>query len=410
MPSAFAITTTTNSINLDADRKAEAVFTAFNATGRPLAARAELKPANPASEPWLSVVAPVQREFAIAAAEQYRVQIAVPTSAPAGSYTFGLDVVGIRNPDEDFASGPTVTFVVPEPIAPKKPFPWWILAVVGVVLIGAIVAVVVLTRTVTMPNVLEVPVDDAEAQVAAAGLVPGSRLERLQAGIPAGVVIASTPQAGEKVKPKSTAVLVVSLPSPTPEPTHTPTPAPTDTPVPTATSTATRTATPIASKYGGKWRNSTNQVVEVLQLDISTSGNSAKVSVWGNFRTILASGGLASQKCSDLLGSKPNECVWGQVDIRSVSDPLVAEFKSQDGRLVHQLTVTLLPNDTSKVSVAHRILLNGRQQSANAYLLQRQGLVIAPLRPDLIITQPFIFSERIEALPGVFTKITPVSP
>jgi hypothetical protein len=67
------------------------------------------------------------------------VQITVPPGASAGDYTFRLDVVDLANPDDNFSEGPTVKFVVPAPVPVKKPFPWWIVAViVGIlILVGA---------------------------------------------------------------------------------------------------------------------------------------------------------------------------------------------------------------------------------------------------------------------------------
>src|SRR5207248_4545457 len=68
--------------------------------------------------------------------QQYAVHIAAPPTAPAGDCTFRLDMVDVANPDENFSQGPTVKFVVPMPVLVKKPFPWWIVAViVGVVIL-----------------------------------------------------------------------------------------------------------------------------------------------------------------------------------------------------------------------------------------------------------------------------------
>lgn len=143
MPGPFAITAVTNSVGLDANRRGTASFTVFNASGRPVRGRAQLVSEDPAAAAWLTLDGEPERDLPIADTEQYTVQIAVPPDAPAGSYPFRLDMVGVENPDEDYTAGPTVTFVVPEP-APKKPFPWWILLVIGGVLVVCCLGVLVL--------------------------------------------------------------------------------------------------------------------------------------------------------------------------------------------------------------------------------------------------------------------------
>ena len=105
MSSPFSITVPTNSIPLDGNRRGSATFTVFNASGRPMRGRARLAPENPAAQPWLTLAGEPERDFAIAAAEQYTVQINVPPEAPPASYGFRLDMVGVERPDEDYTKG-----------------------------------------------------------------------------------------------------------------------------------------------------------------------------------------------------------------------------------------------------------------------------------------------------------------
>jgi hypothetical protein len=111
MPSAFAITTTANSITLDS-RRGESQFTVSNATGRPLRARARVTPEGGAAAAWFTIAGEVERDFPVDGTQQYVVQIAVPGDVPPGRHSFRLDVVGVQNPDEEFAQGPSVAFVV----------------------------------------------------------------------------------------------------------------------------------------------------------------------------------------------------------------------------------------------------------------------------------------------------------
>jgi hypothetical protein len=139
MANPFAITAASNSVPLRDDRSGQAVFTVFNASGRPIRGRARIVAEDPIAEQWLSLVGDAERVFGIAGTQQFMVQIEAPSTAPAGDMRFRLDMVDVENPDENYSRGPTVTFQVPEPVAAPKPFPWWIVAVaVGVILlIGA---------------------------------------------------------------------------------------------------------------------------------------------------------------------------------------------------------------------------------------------------------------------------------
>jgi heat shock protein HslJ len=128
MPSPFAITTATNAVSLDAQRRSEASFTVSNTSGSPIRGRAQLTPEAPASAAWLTLTEEAEQDFSTGSTQQYTVKIAVPADTPAGTYSFRLNMVGVENPDELFTQGPSITFQVPEP-EPKKPFPWWIVIV-----------------------------------------------------------------------------------------------------------------------------------------------------------------------------------------------------------------------------------------------------------------------------------------
>ena len=141
MARVFAITTAATSFRLDPQGGAETSFTVSNASGRPLRGRAEVRATDPAQQAWLSVVGDVERDFPPNSTHQIAVRVAAPPGSPAGKSSFRLDMVSAQNPDEDFAEGPTVSFEVPAP-APKRRFPWWIVAVAAavVLVIGGLTA------------------------------------------------------------------------------------------------------------------------------------------------------------------------------------------------------------------------------------------------------------------------------
>ena len=248
MQGPFTITTATNSIWLDANRRGDTSFTVFNARGRPIRGRARLVPENPAAEDWLRLEGAAERDFGMAEAHQFMARITVPADASAGSYPFRLDMVGVENPDELYTQGPTVAFQVPEP-APKKPFPWWILAVAAgaIVLIGIILAIVLSPREIIVPVVHGETISDAVAILTGARLtVAEAFLEEASDEVAEGRVIRSEPAEGSDVARGSVVALFISTGPVPPTPTPTPTPTATATPTATPTETPTPTLTPTA--------------------------------------------------------------------------------------------------------------------------------------------------------------------
>ena len=133
MPGPFDITAATNTIRLNAQRRGEASFTVFNNSGRAVRGRATLVALTPVAAPWLTLEGANERDFAVAATEQFTVHIAAPPEAVPGTYTFRLDEVDVALPDEGLTTGPSVNFDVPvPPPPPEKPkFPIWIPNAIG---------------------------------------------------------------------------------------------------------------------------------------------------------------------------------------------------------------------------------------------------------------------------------------
>jgi hypothetical protein len=145
MPRAFDITAATESVNLSASGQGEIAFTVSNALRVPMRARATVMMAPPAQREWTAIAGEAERDFAPDGTQQFIVKLQVPPGTPPGRYTFHLLVSNVANTDEQYADGPTVSFVVPQP-APveKKAFPWWIVALVGGVLVisGGVAAII----------------------------------------------------------------------------------------------------------------------------------------------------------------------------------------------------------------------------------------------------------------------------
>jgi hypothetical protein len=117
-----------------------------------------------------------ERSFRGGEAQQFKIEVAVPPEAPAGTYSFRLDAVNVANPDEDFAQGQTLSFAwQPTPPPPPPPWPKWIIPAIiagcALVLILGLFFMLRDTR-VAVPDVLGKTRPDAESALKAAGLKP----------------------------------------------------------------------------------------------------------------------------------------------------------------------------------------------------------------------------------------------
>jgi len=232
MPVPFDITTPTNSVRLRADLAGEAVFTVFNRSGRPLRARPRLgaislQKAGEGGQPtpdlvdkaraWVQINDADERDMSIADTEEYVIPIVVPKAhgLVPGSYQcqFRLDMVGVENPDEDYAEGPTVAFevVVSEPVIPWWKRYWWALAAGGALLVIGVVLVIVLTgQGVEVPDVTGQTLAEANAILTGARLQVGGSTDEPSETWETGRIIRSNPEAGIKVKRDSSVALVLS--------------------------------------------------------------------------------------------------------------------------------------------------------------------------------------------------------
>jgi len=154
MANTFTITTAADNVQADAGGQATIVFTVTNATARPLRGMAKVKPLDNTQSAWLRIEGETERDFPAGGTQQFTVVFNKPESgAEAGAstaapkiekYRFRFDTVSASNPDEDFTEGPAVTVEAFERKVEPKPFPWWILIVVAVLLVvGGIVVFLV---------------------------------------------------------------------------------------------------------------------------------------------------------------------------------------------------------------------------------------------------------------------------
>src|SRR5215472_18819083 len=136
---AFSITSAKPTAQLPITRRGRVDFTVTNTSKRELTARAHVVPEGTAQNEWFTIVGP-QRDSPADATHQFGVQVAVPIEAPAGSYRFRLDVVGVEDPDEYEGEGVWTTLEVPPAPVPRR-IPLWAIAAAAVVLIAIVVGV-----------------------------------------------------------------------------------------------------------------------------------------------------------------------------------------------------------------------------------------------------------------------------
>lgn len=212
MAKSFTITAAKEKASLDASRKGEAAFTVTTTEARPMRGELKVKPLGATKAAWLSLADEAVRDFNPPKTQPATVKIAIPADAAAGTYSFRLDAVSVAEPDDDFTEGPAVAVEVAaaQPVPPKK-FPWWIIAVVVVVLLGlGGVAAWLMNRGVEVPDVVAANVSYDKAKE----MFTGKELNLLPAkdepsDKPQGIVIRQDPAPG-KVKKNTDVQLFVA--------------------------------------------------------------------------------------------------------------------------------------------------------------------------------------------------------
>jgi hypothetical protein len=110
-------------VELAPNRIGEVPFTVTNVSGRQLQARARVTALAAAPGEWFSIEGDSQRDFAAGDARQFVVRVDPPLGAAAGAYSFRLDAIGIADPDDDYAEGPSCEVTVPGSKPPKVTTP-----------------------------------------------------------------------------------------------------------------------------------------------------------------------------------------------------------------------------------------------------------------------------------------------
>jgi len=212
----FAITAARETVTLDNEGRAEVSFTASNTGSKSIAGRAKLVPLGSAKAAWLSLDGEQERNFAKGEAHQLTVHIAVPPGTPVGKYSFRLNIISVENPDDEFTEGPSVSFEVKELTvaqAPARKFPWWIVVIAGVLLLGGgLITWLLIPQKISVPKIMGEDISKAKVLLEDAKL--RLRTESKSAGATPGTIVDQNPKKDERVAPGT---IITAFVEPEPE-------------------------------------------------------------------------------------------------------------------------------------------------------------------------------------------------
>jgi len=225
MPTFTITPSTTEIIEANSNGYAEVIYTVTNTSARPVRGIAKVKALDQTKLEWLKIKGEVERDFSPGATQQFIVAFEGPVlpasaaekpktaaaqngAAASGTalvaiptkYPFRLDIAVATKMEEDFTEGPVVT-VKAAIGAGKTKFPFWIIPVIAVVVIGIGVGIwLLIPSTRAVPNVIGKPLDEAKAELEKAKLVAVEDQVQITNTVAAGQVIDQSPKEGEKVK------------------------------------------------------------------------------------------------------------------------------------------------------------------------------------------------------------------
>jgi hypothetical protein len=200
--------------------KGSAVFGVTNKTGEGLTARFSVQVQGDGKAEWYQVQGESERSVAAGESQTVTVVAKIPAATPPGQHRIKLRAINVNDPDNDStdSSAATVTIPAAGPAPPpKKPFPWWILAVVGAVLvlvIGVIIAIVVMNGGSKVPSVVGQPYAEAVKALDKAGYKTIKRTDKETGEKPPETVLDQTPAAEAKAKKTEAILLTVAAPLP----------------------------------------------------------------------------------------------------------------------------------------------------------------------------------------------------
>ena len=219
MPS-FEIPDGPTTVPLKADggfHKGSAVFSVTNKTEEGLTARLSVQVQGDGKPEWYQVQGESERPVAAGETQTVTVVAKIPAATQPGQHRIKLRAINVNDPDNDSTDSSAAAVTIPAAAARKpapKPFPWWILAVVGgllVLVIAVIITIVVLSGGSKVPSVVGRPFADAVKDLDKAGYTVIKRLDQETGDQPPETVLAQDPVANTKAKKGAGVALTVAM-------------------------------------------------------------------------------------------------------------------------------------------------------------------------------------------------------
>ncbi len=192
--------------------KGTAVFGVTNKTGEGLTGRFSVQVQGNGKAEWYSIQGEPERPVAAGETQTVTVVAKIPATTPPGQHRIKLRATNVNDPDNDSTDSAVATVTIPavaKPPAKKKPFPWWILAVVGgvlVVVIGVIIAIVVMNSGSKVPKVVGLDYPAAVAALKEKGYTAAPEIREPAPDKPLDKVFKQDPEGGKKADPKTVQV------------------------------------------------------------------------------------------------------------------------------------------------------------------------------------------------------------
>ena len=213
MSQLFAITAASDQIAANSDGIAEASFTVTNTADHSVRVLFKVRPLQGVKSEWLTIAGGPERDLGGKKTEHVSVKATLRPGFAPGTLTFRLDVVSVENPDDDYTEGPIIALKIgPPPVV--KAFPWWkLIAACAALVVIAVAAWLLIPRTVEVPVLTELSLEEAEKLITEKGLV-SEIVSRDIAPVEKETVLTQDPEKGQ-VRRGSTIKLTVGIP---PEP------------------------------------------------------------------------------------------------------------------------------------------------------------------------------------------------
>ncbi len=204
-------------VTCDEKGAAQQLFNVRNISGHPITVGAKVLVDTATQAKWLRIDAPAEQDMGDNVLTQIPVRIQVPVDCEPGRYTYRLLVYSTRKSGEEFTEGETVAIEVPAkkappppPAQPKPSYTKWIAVLIAILLIGGAATWYFLPKSVEVPDVVGIPLDQARAVLEEAGLGISTPVASKASREAPDNVLEQMPAAGSEVDKGSAVQLTVA--------------------------------------------------------------------------------------------------------------------------------------------------------------------------------------------------------